>query len=607
MAATVNEDMIRVLCYTRLPQEEQIYAPKLAYSMHLAYCEDGAGYRALNHNSGVLFAKAVDEPNGTLSAKSLKNPYLFYLADGTFGVIAVRTGPEGGPDEDSKGAVMLFASPDLLQYREIGLLRLKEDAIVQEATCEYDDALRKYLIRWTDANGNFYRNSADDIMNLNGVSPPEQADAFASAAVSVNADIEGIVPGNAISISRATADRLLRKLTVPSNVRNVVQEQVVASSEDELREIHATAIYSDGTSAVKKVIWQTAQVDWNRAGNYRITGRIRQERYPFPLAVNRADPCIARWRDRYYFIATNDADGNRTLSIREAETIRGLFEAEEMKLLDTETYDHLKNFLWAPELHAIGEDLYIFHAGSAGEFKDIQSHVMKLKKGGNPATAADWEVPVRVVLRDGRPLFEAGITLDMTIIPWKDRVYAVWAQRRLVPEDLGSWIYIAEADRAEPWKLKSDPVPLSRPEYGWENNRTFVDEGPYVLITDKKIFVTIACALVDATYCVGLLSADSDADLLDPAVWTKGNYPILTSRSVPGEYGPGHNSYVTDDDGVIWNVYHARSGIDQPRCTGVRRVHFDIEGYPVLDLTEERDLDPDLAEVSLELIVRGER
>ncbi len=605
MAAPVQEGALRVLCYTRMPQEEQIYAPKLAYSMHLALCDEDGGCRALNRNSGVLFAKATVNPNGTLSAKCLRNPHLFYLADGTFGVVAVRTGPEGESDDDGKGSVLLFASPDLLQYREIGLLKLKEDAIVQDVACEYDDASRKYLVRWRDTDGNGYRNDVIDLLNLR-VSPPEPAEAWASESLTDETDIEGIVPGNSISVSRTTAERLLRKLTVATHVRNVVQEQVVAAAEDELSAIHATAVYSDGTSAAKQVVWNTAEVDWRRAGRYRISGRIRQERYPFPLAVNRADPCIARWRDKYYFIATNDADGNRTLSIREAKTIRGLFETEEIKLLDTETHDHLKNFLWAPELHAIGEDLYIFHAGSTGEFKDIQSHVMKLKKDGNPAIAADWEVPVRVVLSDGSPLCEAGITLDMTVIHWKDRVYVVWAQRRLVPDDWGSSIYIAEADPAEPWKLKTDPVLLSRPEYSWENNRTFVDEGPFVLITDKKIFLTIACALVDATYCVGLLSADLDADLLDAAGWTKGDYPILTSRSVPGEYGPGHNSYVTDDDGVIWNVYHARTGIDQPRCTGVRRVHFDVDGYPVLDLTEERDLDPSLEEVSIELVVRGE-
>jgi hypothetical protein len=35
------------------------------------------------------------------------------------------------------------------------------------------------------------------------------------------------------------------------------------------------------------------------------------------------------------------------------------------------------------------------------------------------------------------------------------------------------------------------------------------------------------------TYVVGLLYADKGANLLEPASWTKVNYSLLTSRSVP--------------------------------------------------------------------------
>ncbi|MNO02115.1 hypothetical protein D3C81_2224270 [compost metagenome] len=72
---------------------------------------------------------------------------------------------------------------------------------------------------------------------------------------------------------------------------------------------------------------------------------------------------------------------------------------------------------------------------------------------------------------------------------------------------------------------------------------------------------------------------------------------------MPGEYGPGHNSYVTDEDGVIWNAYHARPGIAGPRSSGLRRVHFDIDGVPVLDLTEDMDLNRELKKVSMEVTV----
>ena len=219
--------------------------------------------------------------------------------------------------------------------------------------------------------------------------------------------------------------------------------------------------------------------------------------------------------------------------------------------------------------------------------------------------AADWSRPQRVVKKDGSYLCEAGktISLDMTNFEWKGEYYVVWSERQFLPVDLGAWLYIAKVDPKVPWKLVTDPVLLSKPDYGWENNHTFVEEGPFALIKDGKIFLTFAAAAIDATYVIGLLTADQEADLLNPDSWTKGNYPLLTSRSVPGDYGPGHNSYVIDDDGAVWNAYHARPGVDGPRSSGLRRVHFDIDGYPVLDLTEEKDLNPELAKVSVELIL----
>ncbi len=103
---------------------------------------------------------------------------------------------------------------------------------------------------------------------------------------------------------------------------------------------------------------------------------------------------------------------------------------------------------------------------------------------------------------------------------------------------------------------------------------------------------------------VGLLSADPDADLLNPESWVKENYPLMSSRSKEGEYGTGHNSYVTDEDGLVWNAYHGKPGVDGPRSSGLRRVHFGADGYPILEMTEEKDLAPELTEVSMEVVVK---
>ena len=124
----------------------------------------------------------------------------------------------------------------------------------------------------------------------------------------------------------------------------------------------------------------------------------------------------------------------------------------------------------------------------------------------------------------------------MTCLKLKGEYYVIWSQRQFLPVDQGAWLYIAKLDPTQPWRLITDPVVMAKPEYGWENNNVFVVEGAYALFRDGKNFVTYSGALVDATYCVGLMTIEPDADLLDKNNWVKSNYPIPTSRSVPGEF-----------------------------------------------------------------------
>ena len=235
--------------------------------------------------------------------------------------------------------------------------------------------------------------------------------------------------------------------------------------------------------------------------------------------------------------------------------------------------------------------------------------MMQLREGGNPAKKEDWSRPRRVVKKDGSELCEAGkeITLDMTCFEWQGEYYVVWSQRQFLPKDLGAWLYIAKLNPEEPWKLLSDPVLLSKPEYGWANNHTFVDEGPFSLIAGDTLYLTFSSAAVDSSYVVGLLQIEKGKDLLVRENWKKTNYPLLTSRSVAGEFGTGHNAYVTDEDGLVWNTYHARPGVDGVRSSGIRRVHFDIDGAPMLDVTEELDVAEQYKSVETVLVVKKKK
>ncbi len=554
--------MAYLLSYTRLPIDNILYDPRLAYSMHLALSEDGKTYQALNHNSGVLFVKATDNEDGSVTPWSLSNPMVFAMEEG-YGVLAQRIGSEGDEDPESAGKRLFFTTKDFLEYTEVGF--------VTEAEAEemLAGAPRLPLP------------SAEDL------------------------DIEGAVPSNVLEIPETVADRLRKKLITPVNCGVEFPAQVKASNPEELSQYKASSLFTDGTKVERKVDWDLSTVDFGTPGTYQVKGRVHQEHFEFPVAFNRADPCVGKWNGKYYFIATNDADNNHTLYIREADTLTGLVDAEEILLLDSTTYEGIGGLLWAPEFHEVDGRWYIFHAATPGEFFWEESHVMALREGGNPSRREDWSAPMRVVKADGSDICEAGkeITLDMTVFDWEGEYYAIWSQRQFLPKDLGAWLYIAKINPKEPWKLASEPVVLLKPDYGWSNNHTFVVEGPFALPKEDILYITFSGAAVDTSYVVGLLSIPRGKDLLDPKNWKQGNYPILTARSVEGEYGTGHNAYVTDEEGTIWNTYHARPGVEGVRSSGIRRVHFDIDGAPMLDVTEELDLLEEYATVETQMVV----
>ena len=569
---------MKLLYYTRVPMDENLYAPKLADSVHFAFIEDGKALPLL-HNSGIVYAKAVPGEMGVLHPYSLRDPWMTH-ADGLWHILARRIEVNGTPDASSEGMLLHFTSADLIHFTEEALLPASADLAKAYSSRE-----------------------------------PAPVDGFALP--------EGCIPAGIIDIPEDVATRMRHRFITPVNVANEVPACVEAASPADLRRVKALARYSDGSTVEKPVDWQLDGVDFSIPGEYEVEGCIHQDRYEFPVAWHKADPAICKWNGKYYFISTNDLDGNHSLYIRQADSIPGLVTAQQHLILDTKTYPHLGNLLWAPEMHIIGGRLYIFHAGTPESFFCEQSHVMALKENGNPIKASDWEMPRRVVKPDGSMLYgEEGITLDMTVFWSAGRLYASWSQRQFKPVDLGAWLYIAEIDPENPWQLLSEPQALTVPEYGWENNHVFVVEGPFALYKNGKIYLSYSGALVDSTYVVGMLSMDDGADPLDMASWTKENYPLLTSRSVPGEFGPGHNAYVTDDDGLVWNTYHARPGLQATeqgssstplkdsnatfgaRSSGIRRVHFNVEGYPVLDLTEDIDLAPALKWVKTKVIVK---
>jgi hypothetical protein len=60
----------------------------------------------------------------------------------------------------------------------------------------------------------------------------------------------------------------------------------------------------------------------------------------------------------------------------------------------------------------------------------------------------------------------------------------------------------------------------------WEARGFSVNQGPSVLHRNSKVFISDSSSTGEI-YAMGLLWADVDADLLDPASWTKSPEPVL--------------------------------------------------------------------------------
>lgn len=218
---------------------------------------------------------------------------------------------------------------------------------------------------------------------------------------------------------------------------------------------------------------------------------------------------------------------------------------------------------------------------------------------------------MRVRKMDGSFLAEGNtITLDMTYLGTGRGSYVVWSYRMDIgkPADTGSMLYIATIDEAEPWRLTSEPVLLTRPLYGWENVAgTINNEGPYAFYRNGRVYMTYSGGAANSyTYAVGLLSTRDGEDLLNPASWNKSRWPVLSFYSVEGEYGPGHNAFFYDEDGELMISYHAETSLDSTlRCDGIRRVHFRRDGSPVFGMSFQEDFNEALAKVKTKVIIKA--
>ncbi|KAL2755503.1 carbohydrate-binding module family 42 protein [Sodiomyces alcalophilus JCM 7366] len=283
--------------------------------------------------------------------------------------------------------------------------------------------------------------------------------------------------------------------------------------------------------------------------------------YTSTLIHQRADPHIVKHTDGWYYFTATVPEYDRII-LRRAETIQGLSEAEEVVVWDRD------ESRW-----------YVHFALGIREAFDIRPFVIE-GTGENPLTA-EWVE--KGVVETNWDTF----SLDATTFVANGTRYLCWAQNDPTTGDSGTSLLLAPMEN--PWTLQLPAVVISRPEYPWERVGHNVNEGAYVIERNGRLYMPYSAAATDHNYAVGLLSADADADLMDPASWAKSAEPLFASNALTGQWGPGHNSFTVSEDGLSdLFVYHARnysrvSGepLDNPdRHTRVQKVYWRADGTP---------------------------
>lgn len=150
--------------------------------------------------------------------------------------------------------------------------------------------------------------------------------------------------------------------------------------------------------------------------------------------------------------------------------------------------------------------------------------------------------------------FEA-FSLDATVFENNGKYYYVWAEKVSVGPQISN-LYIAQMKSG--YQLETVQVLLTTPDYDWERIGFWVNEGPAVIKRGGKIYLTYSASDTGVNYCMGMLTADENTDLLDPLSWKKERYPVLRTSNELEIYGPGHNSFTVDEEGNDILVYHAR-------------------------------------------------
>lgn len=284
------------------------------------------------------------------------------------------------------------------------------------------------------------------------------------------------------------------------------------------------------------------------------------------LVQNGADPSVYRHTDNFYY-STYTTGGS--VELWRHRSLTGMDAGEKLTVWNGCCG------VWAPEIVYINNVWYIYFSKSPTVDPNDQRTFVLSNPNADPFTGS-WTL-TRVYDASNDQW-----AIDGTVLNNNGQLYFIWSGWDN-PNNTDQNLYIAPMD--SPTHISGSRVRIAYPQYSWETNTTpRVNEGPEVIIHNGKInLVYSGSGSWVNSYSLGLITASTSSNLLDPASWTKKSTPIFQSAN--GVYGPGHNSFTKSPDGTEdWIVYHSArwSGSGWTRSIKAQKFTWNADNTPNL-------------------------
>lgn len=273
-----------------------------------------------------------------------------------------------------------------------------------------------------------------------------------------------------------------------------------------------------------------------------------------PIAEG-ADPWVIQdptHPERYLWCMS---EGNRAIAIHVSSRLTSLNGQKHVVWRAPDT-GPVSRQVWAPELHYLDNQWYIYFASSDGK---NENHLTYVLKSNESDPLGDYKLCGPLATGEGVDGKSPNVwAIDMTVMELDNKQkFAIWSGWDAPGTD---WQFLYIARLKSPVEIMPPRIRLCKnDDFMWERvkpkaGERGLHEAPQVLQLNGKTFIIYSSsASWLSTYKLGWLELVDGGNPLDPAAWKKHETPVFEGN------GAGHSCFVKSLDGKeLWHIYHAK-------------------------------------------------